>query len=89
MGRRKAESVYCELELWLLLSGSLQESATKRQGLAHSRTLPRVIERKNLRQVLECASPLALWVTQFIACGQINPSLTKCSLSFPLFVPES
>ncbi len=31
------------------------------RGLAHSRTLSRVTERKELRQVLECASPLALF----------------------------
>src|SRR5260370_9942321 len=31
------------------------------RGLAHSRTLPRIMEPTKVRQVLECASPLALW----------------------------
>lgn len=31
------------------------------KGLTHSKTLPRVMECNEFRQVLECASPLALW----------------------------
>jgi hypothetical protein len=48
-------------------------------GPTHSRTLARVVERKNFRQVLDCASPLALskWlktVTQNGSC-YVNRSL--------------
>jgi hypothetical protein len=35
--------------------------AKSARGLAHSKTLSRGRERQTFRQVLECASPLALW----------------------------
>ena len=44
----------------------------RRSTMAHSRTLPRVRARKNFRQVLECASPLAL-------CAARNGQKTKHS----------
>ncbi len=40
------------------------------RGLAHSKTLARVMVRKIARQVLECASPLALCTVRAIAVNE-------------------
>ena len=42
------------------------------RGLAHSRTLSRITGHKEIRQVLECAIPLALWPTRSFAITPIK-----------------
>jgi hypothetical protein len=43
-----------------LISVKVERSEKSARGLAHSKTLSRVRERKVFRQVLECGSPLPL-----------------------------
>jgi hypothetical protein len=49
------------------------------RGLPQSRTLPRVIERWSWRQLLDCASPLALWLRKNAWPAQQPPKLEHSS----------